>query len=223
MKIAVLGGSFNPIHIGHMALADEVCNQFGYDRVLFIPTSTPPHKKMNDALPALTRFALVKAACQGDRHFVAEDCEIRREGISYTYDTICYLQKKYASSLTDKIGLIMGDDLLPGFHLWNNAEELSKMCRIIIARRPMDADKNRMSRHSNTAIGEYANTVPPEQFAPEDEPLLKDALQLDNPMLSVSSTDIRSRIAEGKAFSYLVPQAVGKCIKQRKLYGYKQH
>ena len=222
MKIAVLGGSFNPIHLGHLALADEVCTQLGYDKVLFIPTHTPPHKQMNDAPRAERRLQMVQAACRHDKRFVAEDCEIKRQGVSYTYDTILYLQKKYEGKLTDKIGLVMGDDLLPGFHLWNHAKELSELCQIIIARRPSDKDTSRMSRHANKAVGDYANTVAPEQFAPEDDPLLQNASQLDNPMLSISSTDIRYRIAEGKAFKFLVPPAVYDCILRRNLYGYKQ-
>ena len=222
MKIAVLGGSFNPIHIGHLALADEVCVQLGYDKVLFIPTHTPPHKQMNDAPSAERRLQMVQAACKKDSRFVAEDCEIKRQGISYTFDTINYLQKKYQSKLTEKIGLIMGDDLLPGFHLWNHAKELSELCQIIIARRPSDKDNERMSRHANKAVGAYANTLAPEQFAPEDDPLFDHALQLENPMLSISSTDIRSRIAEGKAFKFLVPAQVYDFILRRNLYGYKQ-
>src|SRR5574344_681202 len=110
MKIAILGGTFNPIHIGHLALADDVCITFGYDRMLFIPAFCPPHKEMNDAESGDDRFAMTELACNMDSRFKVDDCELKRGGVSYTYDTVCFLEKKYASDLEGKIGLVMGQD-----------------------------------------------------------------------------------------------------------------
>lgn len=219
MKIAVLGGSFNPIHIGHLALADEVCTTLGYDKVLFIPTYNPPHKEMNAALPASERLELVRQACSADSRFCAEPCEIERSGVSYTYDTICYLEEHYRKELDGPIGLIMGDDLLPGFHLWYKASELAQKCILILARREVKAeDKN----HANVHSGEYAKVSHGEQaFDIASEPLFKGAVRLDNAVLPISSTDIRSRIADGRSFKYLVPTAVFNYIKDGSLYGYK--
>lgn len=219
MKIAVFGGSFNPIHIGHLALADDVCMSLGYDRVLFVPTCNPPHKEMNGALPAGMRLNLVRLACGTDERFCAEDCEVRRSGVSYTYDTICYLEDYYRDILDGPIGLIMGDDLLPGFHLWYKARELSEKCTLILARRTVLAEDK---TYSNVHSGEYANVAHGEmEFDISSEPLFKNAVRLDNAVLPVSSTDIRSRIASGRSFKYLVPTAVFNYIKDGALYGYK--
>lgn len=214
MKIAVLGGSFNPIHIGHLALADEVCVSLGYDRVLFIPAYNPPHKEMHTIVSREDRMEMVRLACRDDQRFVAESCEMERGGISYTYDTICILEKKYAEVLEEKIGLIMGDDLLSGFHLWYKAEELSQKCDLILARRPpvsMGSGKN-----ANHARGDYGNL--PSDFDPEKEPLFKNAKYIKNPYLAVSSTDVRERASQKASFRYLVPQGVFEYIKKGGLY-----
>ena len=156
MKIAVLGGSFNPIHIGHLALADEVCSVLDYDRILFIPTCQAPHKESRDAVRAEDRLEMVRLACEGDERFEAESCEIDRGGVSYTWDTVAFLEEKYAGVLEGKIGLILGDDLLPGFRLWKHAEELARKCRLILARRPMTIEAG---THANKPHGEYAKAA----------------------------------------------------------------
>ncbi len=219
MKLAVLGGSFNPIHIGHLVLADEVCNALEYDKVLFIPTYTPPHKELNNAVDAALRLEMVRLACSKDDRFEAESCEIDRKGVSYTYDTICYLEQKYASSLDSKIGLIMGDDLLPGFHLWHKAEELSRKCQLIVAHRPCLKEA---ASFSNKPSGEYADAKFEDNlfFDYTKDALFTNAVQLENSELPVSSTDIRTRAGEGRAFKYLVPADVFNYIIQRRLYGY---
>ncbi|MBP5156748.1 MAG: nicotinate (nicotinamide) nucleotide adenylyltransferase [Treponema sp.] len=217
MKIAVLGGSFNPIHIGHLALADEVCSALGYDRVLFIPTYQPPHKEARDIVSAEDRLQMVRRACEGDGRFQAESCEIDRGGVSYTWDTVCFLEQKYAGQLEDRIGLIMGDDLLPGFHLWKNAEGLARKCRLILARRPMTIES---ASHANRPHGAYAQA----DFASNldydfaDDPLFEGAVRLSNTVLPLSSTDIRTRAGEGGGFKYLVPAAVFQYIMERRLY-----
>ncbi len=215
MKLAVLGGSFNPIHIGHLALADEVCASLHYDRVLFIPTYAPPHKEMNAAVSASERLRMVELACAGDSRFMADSCEIDRGGISYTYDTILYLEEKFKAELEGKIGFIMGEDLLSGFHLWNRAEAIAQKCDLILARRPSLAEN---SSFANRPLGKYAELVQGD-FELEGDPLFAGALRLANAVLPVSSTDIRTRIAEGRGFRYLVPSSVFSYIIEGNVYG----
>lgn len=214
MKIAVLGGSFNPIHMGHLALADDVCKTLGYDKLLFVVALNPPHKEMCEAASAGDRLEMVRAACSDDVRFEAEDCEIVRGGVSYTYDTICYLEQKYSAVLEGKIGLVMGDDLLAEFHLWHRASDLAKKCDLILARRPAVADD---ARFANRPIGAYGK----EHAGDRADPLFANAKIIENPLLSISSTDIRARIAQGKSFQYLVPSAVFKYISTGKIYGYR--
>ncbi len=219
MKIAVLGGSFNPIHIGHLALADEVCETLGYDKIIFVPTFIPPHKTFADTLKAEDRLEMVRLACSRDDRFCVDSCEIDRGGTSYTFDTMCFLEQKYASVLEGKIGLIMGDDLIPGFHLWYKAEELSRKCDLILARRPMSNRNDEKSVHQNVHKGMYANVEHSTQGLDiKKEKIFSDALFIQNPELVISSTDIRCRASEGRSFRYLVPDEVFKYIIDRNLY-----
>lgn len=219
MKLAVLGGSFNPIHTGHLVLADDVCVSFGYDKLLFIPTFNPPHKIPENMCSAEDRLQMVRKACSGDSRFEAEDCEIKRGGVSYTYDTICYLEEKYKSVLEGKIGLVMGSDLHSHFHLWYKAEEIARKCDLILAERPVTAEKKEFANHPSGDYGkEYTEDDPACEI---NRKLFQNALYLENPILPVSSTDIRRRCAEGRSFKYLVPSEVFSYIIKGKLYGYR--
>lgn len=214
MKIAVLGGSFNPVHTGHLALADEVCTSLGYDRVLFVPAYKPPHKDMNSRVSSQDRLEMVKLAVAGDSRFEAESCEIDRQGVSYTFDTVCFLEEKYKDCLEGKIGLVMGDDLLPGFHLWHKAQELSEKCTLILAVRPEDEHS---AESSNKAIGSYAS-VEAKGYDFKKDPLFADAVRLHNQPWPLSSSQIREKAANGSAFRYLVPDGVFNYIRNRHLY-----
>ncbi len=220
MKIAVLGGSFNPVHIGHLALADDVCVSLGYDKVIFVPSFKSPHKEMNGDICALDRLKMLKIACAKDSRFEVDDCEIRRGGISYTIETLKYLEKKYEKFLEKKIALILGSDLFSGFHLWKNASEISENYDLILARRPESPLNSKFNSVSNKASGNYANLSNNDgNFDVKTEKLFKSALYLENPLVQISSTEIRGRICNGLSFKYLVPQEVFKYIKNKGLYG----
>ena len=105
MKIALLGGSFNPLHIGHCMLAETVIQELKYDKVLFVPVNVPPHKQLNDKVSAEDRFKMIECFCKssaekGKDYFIAEDCELKRGGISYTYDTLDYINENYDEART---------------------------------------------------------------------------------------------------------------------------
>lgn len=212
MRIAVLGGSFNPVHIGHLALADSVCSELGYDKVLFVPALNPPHKEMafSGSVSAMDRLSMVRLACADDPRFSVEPCEIERAGISYTYDTVCFLREKYGDVLEDRLGLILGSDLHSGFRMWRRAQDLAKTCTLILARRPPVAGSGDFAREGWNAVDG--------EFSADDEPLFKDALRLSNPELAVSSSQIRAAAARGSGFKYLVPGAVFKYIRDGGLY-----
>ena len=219
MKIAVLGGSFNPVHIGHLALADDVCVSLDYDKVIFVPSFKSPHKEMNGEVSALDRLKLLEAACSKDSRFEVDDCEIKRGGISYTCETLKYLEKKYGKYLEKKIALILGSDLFSGFHLWKNASEIAENYDLILARRPKSSENSDFNSFSNKASGKYAElSLEDENFDAKTESLFKNALYLENPLVQISSTEIRARIANGLSFKYLVPQKVFKYIKNKGLY-----
>ena len=218
MKLAVLGGSFNPPHLGHLILADCVCRELGYDRVLFIPCSEPPHKTMADAASPSDRLTMVKRAVKGDRRFKAEDFEIKAGGTSYTWDTVCYLEEKYKGKLEGKIGLVFGFDLASHFEYWKNSGQLAQKCELILAVRSSDYVKNSCVAAVNTAKGDF--NTPKDGFTEKD--FAFPHVKLYNPELEISSSDIRERITSGKGWRYLVSDGVFEYIKKKGLYGYKK-
>ena len=132
MKTAIFGGTFNPIHLGHLAIADEVIAQTDCDRVLFVPANIPPHKEVDDP-GARHRLAMIQASIAGDPRFSVSDCEISRAGVSYTIDTIRYLVGR--GIVEPKPSLIVGDDLLQGFGGWKESAALLDECSLIIVHR----------------------------------------------------------------------------------------
>ncbi|MBU1124724.1 MAG: nicotinate-nucleotide adenylyltransferase [Candidatus Omnitrophica bacterium] len=133
MKIGILGGTFNPIHIGHLILADETREKLGLRKIIFVPTYLPPHKGSSDIAPASERMKMIRHAIAGNKNFSVSDVEILREGRSYTIDTIRSLKKKYPR---DELYFIIGSDLLRYLREWKDLNEITKMVRFIAATRP---------------------------------------------------------------------------------------
>lgn len=220
MKIAVLGGSFNPVHIGHLALADDVCRSLGYDRVLFVPSFKPPHKKMSCAADSKDRLAMLCRALKKDRRFSAEPCEIERQGISYTIDTVRTLTESYKTVLDGKLGLILGQENAAEFDKWNSAAELASLTDIIIARRQKAAGVE-ISSFENVPAGDYTDGFGSGSYEKICSEFKYNFIELKNLILPVSSTEIRARIAQNFGWRYLVPDGVFEYILKHKLYGIK--
>jgi nicotinate-nucleotide adenylyltransferase len=196
MKLAILGGSFNPIHLGHLFLADAVLSELHYDRVVLVPAYRSPFKLaavgMEDS--ARDRLEMIAASIAGDPRLTVDDCEIRREGVSYTVDTVADIIRRYATD--EKPGLIIGDDLAADFPQWHGSDELLSMADIIIARRVQSGE---------ALIS--AKRVPYQ------------CTQITNNVIEISSGMIRDKIAAGTAWRYLVPPAARTIIEERGLYG----
>ena len=188
MKIAVIGGTFNPIHSGHLLLADKVRLQFNYKRIIFIPANLPVHKELSDIIDPLHRLEMVKIATAPYPDFVVDDCELNRGGDSYMIETMTDIIRRYSPE--GKVGLIIGDDLAKDFLSWKNARRLAEMVDLIIAHRL---------------------TVSEEQI---DLP----CKYVDNLVISISSTEIRQRIKEGRVVRSMLPYKVLSYIKQQGLY-----
>ena len=221
MKIAVLGGSFNPFHIGHAMVADSVIRELGYDRVIFIPTFIPPHKEFASCgVSAEDRLCMIQAFCgaEGDNSpFLCDSCEIDRGGISYTCDTLAYIIDKYREHIDGKPGLIMGEEIAAEFHKWKNPDKIAEMADFIIVPRLPDysrADSD-VSQHANRPSGDYTGDF---SVAFNSKDFGYHYKIISEPVVSVSSTDIRNRIANGKSYKYLVPSAVFEYIEGKKLY-----
>jgi nicotinate-nucleotide adenylyltransferase len=191
MKLAVLGGSFNPIHLGHLFLVDAVISELHYDRVVLVPVCRSPFKPSNSDTEnnARDRLDMIATSIAGNPRLTVDDCEIRRGGVSYTLDTVTDIIRRYA--LDGKPGLIIGDDLAAEFPQWRKSEEILGLADIIIARRI----------HSQIINVPYPCT------------------QIPNDVMEISSGTIREKIVANAAWRYLVPSAARTIIEERGLYG----
>lgn len=133
MKIGLLGGTFNPVHIGHLILAEEAREKLGLDKIIFIPTALPPHKDTLDIAAASDRLKMLKLAIKGNRFFSVSDIEIKRRGLSYTIDTLKELKNKFTH---DELYFIIGSDLLKYLNEWKDLAQLNKMVKFVAATRP---------------------------------------------------------------------------------------
>ena len=187
MKAAVIGGSFDPVHNGHLYIGEELRKQRNYEKIFYIPTFIPPHKQNKTKVSPLHRLEMLSRALKESEGSIL-DCEILRGGVSYTLDTINFLFNTLP--ITGKIGLVIGDDLVPGFKKWYRWQDLITKVDIIVAHRISDSE------------------------IPFDVP----HSYLSNLILPLSSETIRKRIEEDKAFRYLVPEAVYHYISDYGLY-----
>lgn len=229
MRLAVLGGSYNPIHIGHLQLADAVCCSYGYDTIAFIPAFLSPFKHGHAGCTVEDRIAMVKLAIAGNQSFYCELCEVQRQGISYTIDTLKLLIQTYPQR-EGKIGLIIGDDLLDGLDTWYDAAHLSDYADIIVGNRYSQRQENLVTTGTARVLAANAEHVPnllPDTLVENsvDTPICTEKTaggipytRLFNAILPVSSSGIRTAIAEKKSWRYLVPPAVYSYIKDHKLY-----
>ncbi|MDP2941094.1 MAG: nicotinate-nucleotide adenylyltransferase [Candidatus Omnitrophota bacterium] len=133
MKIGILGGTFNPIHLGHLILAEEAREKLGLEKIIFVPAYLPPHKDNSDIAAADERIKMCKLAARGNQHFLVSGIEIKRAGRSYTIDTIREFKAAYRN---DELYFIIGSDLLKYLADWKDLSQILEMVRFIAATRP---------------------------------------------------------------------------------------
>lgn len=207
-KILLFGGTFNPIHNGHLIIAQEAVEALSFNEVIFIPSATPPHKK--DVLNVYHRLNMTKLATERVGHFKVSDIEEKREGPSYTYDTVMHFREEYPDS---EIYWLIGTDSLPELKTWYKIKELVHECQFVIAERdPYKFYKENggdlfgfVSEECQTFLdGDYAN-----HFTP-----------LPNSVIEISSTDIRRRVKmnERYAVRFLTPEKVEQYIYDNNVY-----
>jgi len=189
-KVGLFGGAFNPIHVGHLRVAEEALRQFGLDRVLFIPTARPPHKEVD--VPAELRFRMVELAIAGHPGFEVSRAEMDTEGPAYTVDTVRKMLKLYPQG----VAYIIGADAFLGLPSWKDADELIQLCPFIIApRRGIDPEELRRPPLDRAEI----HLIPMEP-------------------VEISSSEIRRRYREGLPVEGLVPEAVDRFIRAHGIY-----
>jgi nicotinate-nucleotide adenylyltransferase len=200
-RIGLYGGSFDPIHIGHVIVARSVAESLGLDRVIFLPSASPPHKDSSDLLSQEHRARMAELAIANEPLFALDDYDLTRKGPTYTVETVAYFKGLFGAGA--ELAWIIGADSLPELKSWHRVSELVDACRIVTAARPgWEAPDLSILR--------------PELSDEQIERLGRDILA--TPRIDVSATDIRRRVRTGRSIRYLVPDAVGDYIQRHELY-----
>lgn len=192
MRIAIYGGSFNPMHIGHEKIVDYVLNNLNMDKIIIIPVGIPSHRE-NNLEQSDTRLKICKEIFKGNKKIEVSDIEIKSEGKSYTYDTLLKLMDLYGEN--NEFFEIIGEDSLKSLKTWKNYEELLKICKFIVFRRKDD---------KNIQIDEeFLNN--------------KNIIILENEYYDISSTEIRNMVKNNEDISFFVNKKVKKLIEKEYL------
>lgn len=189
MRIGIFGGSFDPVHTAHLILAEQCREQGRLDRLLFIPAPRPPHKHNSTVASFDDRVAMLRLAIANHPQFAVDTCEQDRPGLSYTVDTLRYLHQRDPGN---EWLLILGGDSVRDLELWREPHAIASQCRLLIVQRP----------------GVQA-ILPPAYFQYQI---------IDSPLIDISSTAIRNKLAAGQSIRYLVPATVEEYIRSKKLY-----
>jgi nicotinate-nucleotide adenylyltransferase len=200
-SLGVFGGTFDPIHVAHLAVAEAARDALGLERVLFIPNRQPPHKPDRVVTPALDRLAMVRAAIEGNPAFEASTIEMDRDGPSYTADTLETLRaERLAAGETPEIALILSVEAVAGLATWHEPTRVLGLSLLVVAPRDGYPDLSAETIHG---------------LVPEATARIA---MLDGPRMRLSASDIRSRVAAGRSVRYLVPDAVAAYIGDHGLY-----
>jgi nicotinate-nucleotide adenylyltransferase len=197
MRIGILGGTFNPPHLGHLVAAQEAYRELALDQVMLIPAGVPPHKPVNGEPGPEHRLELCRLACAGDDRFTVSDLELRRGGPSFTVDTLDILRSQ---SPSDELFLILGADIAAGLPKWHEPERVLELATVAIAKR------------RGTSKGAVDNAL-------AQLPGGERARFFQMPRIGISSTMVRRRVRAGQPIRYFVPDGVMHYIETHGLYG----
>lgn len=187
-RIGILGGTFNPIHIGHLAIAQVARETLGLDKVFFVPSNLPPHKSRKNVLPTAQRFHMVQMAIEGNPYFDISDFETKREGKSYSVDTVEHFDKLYLGKA--KLFFIIGEDSFLTLDTWKNIDRIVKLASFVVVNRPgFDVENSKIKVKT-----------------------------IEMPGLDISSSAVRRCLRLGKTVKYFLPEKVLEYIKRKKLY-----
>ena len=207
---AIFGGSFNPIHHGHLLLADEVLEELGLDRVLFVPAGAPPHKPATALAPAVDRHAMVKLATADHPRFEVSDIELRRSGPSYTVDTLEALHRA-----ADPLFLLVGSETFLDLLSWRAPRRIAELARFVVVPRAGSAfdPDGTAAQKIVRAIGAAGFVRVPGPEVPADTVLIVQATSLP-----ISSSELRRRARQGRSLAYRAPESVIAYIRGHRLY-----
>ena len=198
VRLGVLGGTFDPVHIGHLVIAEEARERLDLDEIVFMPTGQPWLKAGQEITAAHHRMAMVELAVESNPFFSSSDMEVRRPGPTYTVDTLAALRCHLGTEA--EIFLILGLDSLSDLSRWHEPRRIFELSTVVVMSRPGVADFDQQSLDAISPGAERTVVV------------------LDGPAIGISGTDVRRRVAEGLSIKYRVPEAVEAHINEHGLY-----
>jgi nicotinate-nucleotide adenylyltransferase len=208
-RTAVFGGSFNPIHLGHLLMADEMLERLALDRVVFVPAAAPPHKPATQLAPAEHRFEMVRLAVAGHPGFEISDIELRRQGPSFTVDTVEALARP-----GEELFLLVGSETFLDLLSWRAPRRIVELARLVIVPRTGSAFDP-----ESAAAQKVLREIGAEHFVGPDDPVTPATVVVVHAAsLPISSSDLRARAGQGRSLAYRVPEAVAAYIRGQRLY-----
>jgi len=223
MRLGIMGGTFDPIHLGHLRAAEEIYWAFGLDRIIFVPAARPPHKEEVVVASALHRYEMVSLATVFTPYFTVSPIELTRPGKSYSVETLRELQKMYGSNTS--LYFVVGVDAFLEMSGWRQARELFSLARVIVTARPgwrLDEVERLLTSEQRKILGNprfrylKISGIDPERVEREFDPrrvLLVEVVSLD-----IASREIRDLVEQGRSIRHLVPDTVAAYMAKNRLY-----
>ncbi|MEX1231969.1 MAG: nicotinate-nucleotide adenylyltransferase [Planctomycetaceae bacterium] len=198
MRLGIFGGTFDPVHFGHLVLAEQCREQCQLDEVWFVPAAVPPHKRETPITPGKQRVEMLELALAGMPQFKISDIELKRTGLSFTVETLAAIA---ANRPDDELYLLIGADSLNDFPTWREPERIAELAAIVAVNRgePSSVDKAAACKSLGETISSRVQFV-------------------TMPGIAISATDLRNRVSSGRSLRFLVPRAVEEYIVQHELY-----
>lgn len=200
MRLGIFGGSFDPVHYGHLLLAESCLEQCQLDRLWFVPAAIPPHKQDRQLAPPSARVEMLKLALGGHSQIEVSETELKRGGVSYTVETLTEIQADHPDS---QLFFLMGTDNLQYLPSWKQPEQLCSLASPIVVSRVGSGEPD---------FEQLTSVVSNERLAEIRQ------YQVIMPLIDLSSSEIRNRVAQGKSIRYHTPRAVEQYIKNQELY-----
>lgn len=226
-EIGLFCGTFNPVHLGHLLIAEAARSQFALDKVIFVVSPHPPHRNNLELLDGEARYSLLCRAIAENQYFQASDLELKRQGKSYTIDTVESLKEQFPDA---RISLIIGSDNLKSLDTWHRYQDLAKQVRLLVVPRlrvvqaqtegydaaANNGNKNNIGKQKNAE--EMTASLDSSQTLAHYLSLYPRVELVDFPGVAISASEVRKRIKEGKSILYMVPPAVCQLIDKNGYY-----
>lgn len=212
MYRGIYGGTFNPIHFGHLRTAEEICSRFKMKEVVFIPSADPPHKEAKDIIDPMHRIKMASLAITGNLNFSISDIEVHRKGKSYSIDTVRELKNQYPD---DELAFILGLDAFLEIHTWHKYVEIFDECDFVVTSRPDSPKVSRKKAIPEALRGSFKQKKRGHEFVNQAG---KRVIFTDVTDLDISASGIRAMIREGRSIRYLQPRRVMEYIQEHELY-----